>query len=186
MGVLRVLYNDFLPLTIEMHFQQTKVVGLLTLFHQGAQILPPLLFVKAAFRNISADLTGIELRVIGGVFIRGLGHLQGAVQGVANTDIEPVLDAVRQKIDGYQKQYEGRNEGQTDKGRHQLGPDTGTDDTMAALVNQLDDVPHYKEYQQYDQDDIDVDEAEDEDIAGDGQDGFLFGKMGLEKGEQDD
>jgi len=146
MGVLRVLDNDLFPHTIEMHFQQTKVVGLLPLFHQGAQILSPLLFIKAAFRNVPADLTGIKLSVIGSIFIRGLGHFQRAVQSVANADIEPVLDAVRQEIDGYQKQDKGRNEGQADKGRHQLGPDPGTDDPMAALVNQLDEVPHDEEY----------------------------------------
>jgi hypothetical protein len=169
-----------------MHLQQPNIVDPLSLLHQGAEILFPLFFVETAFRDVPTDLPGIKLCIIRGVFIGALGHFQGAVQGVPNPDVEPVFDAVGKEIYRNQKQNEGRNEGETDKGHDEFGSDPGTDNPVAPFINQLDDVSHDQEDQQDDEDDVDVDEAEDEDVAGDGQDGFLTGKMGLQKGEQDD
>jgi hypothetical protein len=79
-----------------------------------------------------------------------------------------MLDAVGDEAHGYQEEKDGWNEGETDKGGYQFGPEPGSQDFPFSLKNQFYEVPDHQKDQQKDEDDIDINQAEDDDIVGDG------------------
>jgi len=60
------------------------------------------------------------------------------------------------------------NKGKADKGYHQFGSELGSQDFPLSLKDQFDKIPDDQKDQEENQDDVDIDQAEDDDIVGDG------------------
>jgi hypothetical protein len=67
----------------------------------------------------------------------------------------------------YKKEENGWNEGEADKSHDQFGSELGSKDFLLPLEDQLDQIPYHQKDQEENQDDVDIDQAEDDDIAGD-------------------
>ena len=170
-----------------MDLEHVELVGLVPSFNQGFQVKELFPLIKAVFRDIGAELAGIVLRLIGRLLIVNLRDLEGPVQGVPDADAEPVVDAVGEKIDRNKEQQDGRDERQTDKGRDQTGPEFRTDDPVPPFIDQFDEIPDDQKDEQDDQDDVDVDQAENQGVAGDGEDDRLAAEdAAFEIGHQGD
>jgi hypothetical protein len=78
-----------------------------------------------------------------------------------------MFDAIGDEAHGYQKEKDGWNEGEADKGRHQFGSESGPQNFPFPLENQLYEIPNHQKDQQENQDDVNIDQAEDNDIVGD-------------------
>jgi len=79
-----------------------------------------------------------------------------------------VFHAVRDKTHGYQKEENGWNKGKADKGYHQFGSELGPQDFPLSLKDQFDKIPDDQKDQKENQNDVDIDQAEDDDIVGNG------------------
>jgi hypothetical protein len=79
-----------------------------------------------------------------------------------------MFHAIGDKSHGHKKEENGWNKGETDKGHHQLGPELGSQDSLLSLKDQLDQIPDHQKDQEENQDNVDIDQAEDDNIVGDG------------------
>ena len=156
-----------------MDLEHIELVGLVPSLDQGLQVKKLFSFIKAVFRDIGAELAGVVLRLIGRLLIVNLRDFEGPVQGVADADAEPVVDAVGEEIDRNKEQQNGRDERQADKGRDQTGPEFRTDDPVPPFIDQFYEIPDDQKDEQDDQDDVDVDQAENQGVAGDGEENRL-------------
>jgi hypothetical protein len=59
-----------------------------------------------------------------------------------------VFHTVGDKTHGYQKEKNGWNERKADKGRHQFGPEPGSQDFPLSLKDQFDQIPNNQEDQE--------------------------------------
>ncbi len=171
--IFPVADDHIVLLVLDMDLEHVELVGLVPPFNQGFQVKELFSLIKAVFRDIGTELAGVVLRLIGRLLIVNLRDLEGSVQGVPDADAEPVVDAVGEKIDRNKEQQDGRDERQADKGRDQTGPEFRTDDSVPPFIDQFDEIPDDQKDEQDDQDDVDVDEAENQRIAGDGEDDRL-------------
>ena len=161
--------DDILLLVLDMDLKHVELVGLVPPFDQGLQVEELFPLIEAVLGDIGAELAGVVFRLIGRLLVVELGDLQGPVQGVADTDAEPVIDAVGEKVDRNEKQKDRRDEGQADEGRNQPGPEFGAGDSAPPFVDQLHEIPNDQKDEQDDQDDVDIDQTEDQGIAGNGE-----------------
>jgi hypothetical protein len=98
----------------------------------------------------------------------GLGHFQGPLKRLLHLGAKPVFHAVGDKTYGYQKKENGWNKGKADKGYHQFGSELGSQDFPLSLKDQFDKIPDDQKDQEENQDDVDIDQAEDDDIVRNG------------------
>jgi hypothetical protein len=78
-----------------------------------------------------------------------------------------MFHAVGDESHGYQKEENGWNEGKADERRYQFGSEFGTQDFSLSLKDQFNEIPNHQKDQEENQDDVDVNQAEDDDIVGD-------------------
>ena len=97
-----------------------------------------------------------------------------------------MFHTVGDKSHGHKKEENGWNEGKADKGHHQFGPELGSQDFPLSLKDQLDQIPDHQKDQEENQDDVDIDQAEDDDIVGDRDFPPHLGEFHLDGGEDDD
>jgi hypothetical protein len=79
-----------------------------------------------------------------------------------------VFHTVGDETHGYQKEENGWDEGKADEGYDQFGSELGSQDFPLSLKDQFDQIPDDQKDQEENQDDVDIDQAEDDDIIGDG------------------
>jgi hypothetical protein len=78
-----------------------------------------------------------------------------------------MFHAIGDESPGYKKEEDGRNERKADKGGHQFRSELGPQNFTLPLKDQFDQIPDHQEDQKENQDDVDIDQAEDDDIIGD-------------------
>ncbi len=102
-----------------------------------------------------------------------------------DVDIEPVIHTGGDKLERDQKEQPGGNQGEGDKGDHQLGPQPGSQYPAPTLEDQLRQVAqHQKNYHQQEQK-IEVDQDKDQKVAADRQiDLTEIKNQGLQPGQQ--
>jgi len=86
---------------------------------------------------------------------------------------------------GYQKEENGWNKGKTDKSHHQFGSELCPQYFSLSLKDQFHEIPDHQKDQEENQDDIDIDQAENDDIIGNRDFSPHVGEFYLD-GEQDD
>ncbi len=121
------------------------------------------------------------------------GNVERAGQGDPDPAADPRLDARRSDIGGRDEQNDRGKQGKGDEDEYQAGADLGPQDVPLPVQNQLEYVSRDEEDQQDDQDDVDVDECEDDDVAGEShlaadrpQARFQDGKTGHQDGHDPD
>ena len=99
---------------------------------------------------------------------------------------EPVLHTVGDKPRGDEKEEDRRHQGETDKGHDQFRPELCPQDLALSLKDELHEITDHEKDQEEDQNDVDVDQAEDDDIIGDGNPSHHLREFHLEGGQQED
>ena len=103
----------------------------------------------------------------GYVPIVALGDFQGSLQGLLHLGAEPMLYAVGDESRSDEKEKDRRHQGKTDKGHDQFDSEFCPEDLALSLKDELDEVTDHEEDQEEDEDDVDIDQAEDDDVIAD-------------------
>ena len=125
-----------------------------------------------ALEQIGPDQPAIEGQILSLLLQIILGKRNGLLQGVLHLATEPVIEAGKHELSRKPEKWNRRNEGKADKGDHQPGAQLMAQDVALALEDELDDVSQHQIGQKQEQNDIEIDEAEEKDIA-------EYGKIGL-------
>ena len=96
-----------------------------------------------------------------------------------------MFNTARDKTHRHEEEENRWRERKADKGHHQLGPQSRSQDLSLPLKDQFDEVPDHQEDQEEDQDDVDIDQAEDDDIVGDRDPSHDLRKFHLDGGQED-
>jgi hypothetical protein len=78
-----------------------------------------------------------------------------------------MLHTIGDESHGYQKEENGWDEGKADKSRHQFSSEFGSQNFPFSFKDQFDQISDHQKDQEENQDDIDIDQAEDDNIIGD-------------------
>jgi hypothetical protein len=97
-----------------------------------------------------------------------------------------MFHAIGDEAHGYEEEKDGWNERKADKSHHQFGSEPGSQNLPFPLKDQFNKIPDHQKDQQKDQDDINIDEAEDNDIVGNRNFPSDLGKLHLEGCKDED
>ena len=106
----------------------------------------------------------------------------GLLQGVFHQFVPLVFQAAGDELPGDEKHEHGGDQGQADKGQDQAGAQAGAEDPGPPLHEQLGEVAENQKGEQEKQDGVDVDQAEDQEAAGEGL-AALAHQVDLQAGE---
>ena len=110
----------------------------------------------------------------------------GGDQGFFDIDIEPVVHAGGDKLQGDKKEQGRRDQRQRHERDHQLGPQPAAQQLLFPLEDKLRQVAQHQKNHQQQQQDVDVDQYEDQNVAADREmDGAELEDPGLQKGHDD-
>ena len=151
------------------HLQGGEVVLHSLVFDEPVEFLLSTLRQVPLVGDQAAQLVAVGEDLFGDPAVVTLAHLDGVLEGSLDGEIEPVLNGGGDELHGDEEEDDGGQERQGDKGRHQLGSDSGPHDLLFSLEEKLHQVPHGQEEEQQQQDDVQIDEGEDEDAVGDRQ-----------------
>jgi hypothetical protein len=87
---------------------------------------------------------------------------------------------------GHEKQQEGWNQGKAHESPNQFSPELRAQYPLFPLENQFDQISDDQEDEQEQEDNIDVDQAEDDDVMGNGNSFAYLGEPHLKIGKCDD
>jgi len=77
-----------------------------------------------------------------------------------------MFNAIRQKTYCNKEEEDGWNEGEADEGDYQFGPELRSQDLPLPFEDQFHQVSDHQKDQKKDQNDVDIDEAENNDVVG--------------------
>src|SRR4030067_128706 len=97
-----------------------------------------------------------------------------------------MLHTIGDKTHSNKEEEDGWHEGKTDKGHHQFGPQPCSQNLPLSLKDQLHQISDHQKDQEEDQDDIDIDQAEDDDVVGDRDARPYLRDLHFDSGQDDD
>src|SRR5437867_128408 len=139
---------------------------LLLLDEVRGQRLSPRLTQQAVAVDDAGDVLSVAERGGLEVLVVGLRNGEGLLERPLDLGLEPALDRLVDEVRRDDEDQDGRRQRQRQEGQHQLRLELGSDELLAALEPQLDQVADEQHEQQQEHDQVQVEEREDDDVGG--------------------
>jgi len=101
-------------------------------------------------------------------------------------DFKPVFYTVGDETRRHKEENDGWDQRKADKGHHQFGPQLRTQNLPLSLEDEFDQIPDNQEDKEENKDDVNIDEAEDNDVVADGDHPTELWDLHLNRGKNDD
>ena len=120
---------------------------------------------RSLSRYLSGQTAGVKQGFIGQMVVEGIDNAERSAQRVFDLAGEPVVDGPVDKADADQQQQNGRQQGNRHKGQDQLKAQIRARQLLPSLVKEFDQIATDQKNEQDEQNDIEVDQQDEDDIA---------------------
>ena len=119
--------------------------SVLTAFLAQGLVAPLGLEIQLPFPQMLKDTQCLDLKTGFGGRIKILPHAQGLIHGRLDLGLEPIIDGGLHEPGRKNKHDEGRDHGQGDKNKDQLGPEARSEHPPAPVQHEFDDIAQDQE-----------------------------------------